>query len=138
MSVSFIDSNVLIYLFDKSNPEKRQIADKICMDAVANRSGVISFQVVQEVLCVISSKLNPPAPPAETHDFLSKTLMPLWRIMPSLELYQRTVDLQTRYRYGFYDSLILSAALEAGCETLFSEDMQPGQQIEKLTIVNPF
>jgi predicted nucleic acid-binding protein len=54
------------------------------------------------------------------------------------QLYQRALDIQARYRYGFYDALIIAAALEAGCIRLYSEDLQHGQRIERLTIENPF
>ena len=53
-------------------------------------------------------------------------------------LYHRGLDLQIRYRFSFYDSLIVAAALEAGCKTLYSEDLQHAQEIEGLTIANPF
>jgi predicted nucleic acid-binding protein len=71
-------------------------------------------------------------------DFLRQVLVPLWRVSPSPALYDRALDLQSRYRYGFYDSLIIAAALDAGCTQLFSEDLQDGQRIEGLTIRNPF
>jgi len=48
------------------------------------------------------------------------------------------LDIKGRYRFSFYDSLIIAAALEANCQTLYSEDMQHGQIIETLTIQNPF
>jgi predicted nucleic acid-binding protein len=64
--------------------------------------------------------------------------VPLWRISPSQALYDRALDLQARYRYGFYDSLVIAAALDAGCTQLYSEDLQDGQRIEGLTITNPF
>ncbi|MBA3636750.1 MAG: PIN domain-containing protein, partial [Rubrobacteraceae bacterium] len=65
-------------------------------------------------------------------------LGPLWTVSPSLALYRRTLDLQARYRYSFYDSLIIAAALDAGCTRLYSEDLQDGQRIEGLTVENPF
>lgn len=58
--------------------------------------------------------------------------------MPTPTLYQRCLDLQARYNYGFYDSLILAAALHAGCSRLLSEDFHHGQRIEGLTLENPF
>jgi predicted nucleic acid-binding protein len=64
--------------------------------------------------------------------------MPLWRIMPTRALYERALDVQARYRYGLYDSLIIASALVAGCTRLYSEDLQHGQRIEGLTIENPF
>ena len=73
-----------------------------------------------------------------TRDFLRNVLAPLWRVQPSAALYTRTLDVQQRYRFSFYDSLIVAAALEAGCARLLSEDLQHGQLIEGLTIENPF
>ena len=57
---------------------------------------------------------------------------------PSQGLYHRALDIQARYRYGFYDALIIAAALDAGCTRLYSEDLQHGQRIDGLIIENPF
>ena len=57
---------------------------------------------------------------------------------PTPALYRRCLDVQERWKYGFYDSLIVAAALEAGCKRLLSEDLQHGQRIEGLRIENPF
>ena len=57
---------------------------------------------------------------------------------PTAALYQSAVSFQSRYGFSFYDSLIVAAALEAGCTRLYSEDLQHGQQIQRLTILNPF
>ena len=65
-------------------------------------------------------------------------LIPLWKINPTRELYLRSLNIKSRYLYSFYDSLIIAAALEADCKTLYSEDMQHGQRIEQLIIKNPF
>ena len=65
-------------------------------------------------------------------------LMPLWRVMPSQKLYSEAIALQRRLRLSFYDSLIVAAALEAGCKRLLTDDMQDGQRIEGLRIENPF
>ena len=67
-----------------------------------------------------------------------RSRMSVLQTRPSLSLYRRALDLQTRYRYGFYDSLVIAAALDAGCTRLYSEDLQDGQRIEGLTIKNPF
>ena len=53
-------------------------------------------------------------------------------------LLERGLRIRSRYRYSFYDSLIIAAALKAGCRDLYSEDLQDGQRIEQLTIKNPF
>ncbi len=53
-------------------------------------------------------------------------------------LYHRALDVQARWRFSFYDSLIVASALQAGCHTLLSEDLQHGQKMEGLTVVDPF
>jgi predicted nucleic acid-binding protein len=137
MSDDFIDSNVFVYLFDETNERKREIADGIVKSALQANSASISFQVVQEVLNVVTRRLPTPMTAEDAGRFLEQVLGPLWRGSPSLALYRRALDLQARYRYGFYDSLIIAAALDAGCTRLYSEDLQDGQRIEGLTIENP-
>ncbi|CAI8812458.1 protein of unknown function [Methylocaldum szegediense] len=74
----------------------------------------------------------------EAQRFPDLVLAPLWKIMPSPALYQRSLDLQARYGFSFYDALIVASALEFDCTRLYSEDLQHGQRIGGLTIENPF
>lgn len=138
MRDDFIDSNVFIYLFDETDDRKRRIAQSLIDTALLEGSAQISFQVVQETLNVITQKLSVPVKLEDAHLFLSQVLLPLWKINPNSMLYQRGLEIQSRYQLSFYDSLIISASLQGGCRTLFSEDLQHGQQIETLTIQNPF
>ena len=78
------------------------------------------------------------ATPAHARQLLEDVLLPLWRIDASPDLYRRGLHVQARYNLAFYDSLIVAGALEADCRTLYSEDLQHGQQIDGLTIVDPF
>lgn len=137
MSGNFIDSSVLIYLFSKQEPEKRAIA----MDLVENQlrgEGVISQQVVQETLNVLRHKLRDSVTLTDCRAFLSSVLVPLWKVMPTQDLFQRALEIQERYQYHFYDALIVAAALASGCSRLYSEDLQNGQRIGALTIIDPF
>ena len=139
MSVAdFFDTNVLVYLFDDAEPAKQSVARRLVSQALAADSGCISYQVVQETLNVVTCKFKRPATPDEAQQILRRSLVPLWRVMPSPALYARALDLRQRYQYSFYDSLIVAAALESGCTRLYSEDLQHGQQIEGLIIENPF
>lgn len=133
---SFLDTNVFIYMFDSTTPEKRNSADRLVRQCIEDGSGCISYQVVQETLNVFTRKLG--GSPKQARRLLDDLLMPLWRVNPTGALYHRSLDLQARYRFSYYDSLIVAAALDAGCRTLFSEDLQHGQDIEELTIVDPF
>ena len=137
-AADFFDSNVFVYLVDDASAAKQAIARRLVNQAHLHRSAVISFQVVQETLHVLSRKFRVVAKPVDMRDFLRNVLAPLWSVQPSAPLYTRTLDVQERYRFSFYDSMIVAAALEAGCARLLTEDLQHGQQIEGLTIENPF
>ena len=137
MSVeNFLDTNVFVYLFDETDDYKRGRAERVVQEAVEKETGCISYQVVQETINVITRKLD--ATPEEARQLLDHILFPLWRVNPTRAFYHRGQDLQIRYRFSFYDSLIVAAALEAGCKTLYTEDLQHGQVIEGLTVANPF
>ena len=138
MSGDFLDSNVLVYLVDPASPEKRTVARSLVGDLLERADGHISFQVVQETLNVITRKFQRTVTSEDARLFLQNVLVPLWRVMPSTGLYEHALSLQGRYSFGFYDSLIIAAALAAGCTRLYSEDLQHGQRIERLTIENPF
>jgi predicted nucleic acid-binding protein len=139
MSVEdFLDSNLFIYALDRADHRKQQIARDVIDRAIAEGSACLSFQVVQETLNVIIRKAEIPLAPDQVRAFLRSTLVPLWRVVPTAALYERALDIQARYQYAFYDSLIIAAALTAGCKRILSEDLQHGQRIEGLTIENPF
>jgi len=133
---SFIDSNVFIYLWDKTDPDKQQQANTLVENAIEQGNGCISHQVVQETLNIVTRKLG--FNQEDTNRLLNRVLLPLWKVMPTSALYQRGIDIHFRYRFSFYDSLIIAAALEYGCTTLYSEDLQHAQQIKRLTVKNPF
>ena len=138
MSASFLDSNVLVYLFDECDHRKHGIAEKLVDKALRTGNAVISFQVVQESLNVATKKMAVPLTSEEAGRFLEAVLLPLWKVNPSRALYRKSLEVQFRYQFGFYDSLIVGAALEVGCGTLYTEDLQHGQRVEKLKIINPF
>jgi predicted nucleic acid-binding protein len=117
MSGDFIDSNVFLYLFDETDERKREIADGIVESALQAHSASISFQVVQEVLNVVTRNLAAPMTAEDAGRFLERVLGPLWRVSPSMALYRRALDVQARYRYGFYDSLSTRAAADSTLRT---------------------
>lgn len=138
MSADFLDTNVFIYTFDSVDPVKRTTARRLVAEAIEQRSGIISSQVVQETLNVLTGKARVRLPPQEASRFLREMLLPLWRGAPTPALYESALSLRDRFGYSFYDSLIVAAALEAGCTRLLTEDLQHGQRVEGLTIENPF
>jgi predicted nucleic acid-binding protein len=133
--LAFVDSNVIVYMLDSDDLRKRNIASSLVQRAVRERDACISYQVVQEVL---NRAIRGGASIDRARTLLTRVLMPLWRVMPSEGLHERGLGIHERYGYSFYDSLIIGAALEAGCTRLYSEDMQHGQLIESITIQDPF
>ena len=75
---------------------------------------------------------------ALAEEFFRETRLPSWKSRPTPERYSRALELQERYRFSFWDALIVAAALEAGCTRLLTEDLQHGQVIEGLRVENPF
>ena len=134
----FLDTNVLVYLVDRRNPAKQAIARQLVSTALAERSGLVSFQVVQETLQALTRKARQVLPAADAGELLHAVLLPLWQVHPTLALYERALQLQAKHGFSFYDSLIVAAALEAGCRRLLTEDLQHGQKVGTLRIENPF
>ena len=132
----FLDTNVFIYLFDETDDHKRTSAENLVRQALEDRNGCISYQVVQETVNVLTGRLN--AAPHHVRRIFEQVLLPLWQVNPSGELYHRGLNLYARFGYSFYDSLIIAAAIESGCKILYTEDLQRDQQFEDLTIRNPF
>ncbi len=87
---------------------------------------------------MLTSKRQPAATLEQARRFLDSVLLPLWRVMPNAVLYRRALDVKLRFAFSFYGAQIVAAALEAGCARLLTEDLQGGQRIEGLVVVNPF
>ncbi len=132
----FLDSNVLVYSVDLRFPAKRAQAKELIDRSITDNSGCISYQVIQETLNVLSGKLGVPG--EQIRELLDDALLPLWTVNPTASLYRSALSLRGRRGFSFYDSLIAAAALEEGCQRLYSEDLQHGQQIQGLTILNLF
>jgi predicted nucleic acid-binding protein len=134
----FLDSNVLIYQLDPTDLRKQTIAERVVSTALAHDNACISWQVVQECLNTSLRKARVRLDSASALIWLDTVLTPLYTVEPSAALYRRAIALQTRWQFSFYDALIVAAALQAGCKRLLTEDLQNGQHIEGLQVVDPF
>ncbi len=134
----FLDTNLFVYQIEALDEKKAPVADRIIGEGVSSGNTCISFQVVQECLNTFTRKAEIRLGPVQMNDYLEAVLAPLMQVGASIGLYRKAVEVQARYGYSFYDALIIAAALEAGCARLLTEDMQHGQRIEGLVIVNPF
>jgi predicted nucleic acid-binding protein len=131
MPGSFFDTNVLVYLAS-GDPVKADRAETAIADG-----GAINVQVLNELANVARRKMRMSW--TDTHSFLSM-LRGLLTIHPiTLETHETGLVLAERYGLSIYDAMIAAAALHAGCDTLWSEDMQHGMVLDdRLRIVNPF
>jgi predicted nucleic acid-binding protein len=134
----FIDTNILVYSFDSEDQKKGKTSFQIIETALKTGKGNISFQVVQEFLNVACRKFSVPMSPEDAQIYLGMVLRPLCTVFSSISLYAKSLEISDRYRYSFYDSIIIASAQELSCKYLLTEDMNHGQEIEGLKIVNPF
>lgn len=134
----FLDTNILAYAFDRTAPRKLKIAEQLLADALETRRGIISTQVVQEFITLALRKFSTPMSVAECREYLHTVLLPLCHYFPSLSTYDRALLVVERTGYHLNDALIVTTAIESGCRTLYSEDLQHGRDIQGLSIVNPF
>jgi predicted nucleic acid-binding protein len=131
----FIDSNVLIYSDDPRDPAKQRIAVQLIGDHMRGRTGVVSLQVLQEYFTSATGKLKLAADLAKKRvEFFA-----LFQVVePTVSDVFAAIDLHRLHRFSYWDSLILHCAKQAGCRELLTEDLQHGQVIDGVRIVNPF
>ena len=131
MPASFFDTNVLVYLASDDAAKADQA------EATLARGGAISVQVLNEIANVARRKMQMSWD--DTHAFLNM-LRSLLTVHPlTVEIHETGLRLAERYGLSTYDAMIAASALDAGCDTLWSEDMQHGMALENgLRIVNPF
>ena len=134
----FVDTNIFVYSFDPREPAKCRKAQKIIEDALSSHKGIISYQVIQEFVNVAIRKFSKPLSTLDCKLYLDQVLFPLCEIYPSSELYKRALDVKEETGFSFYDSLIVSSAIEGGCGIIYSEDLQNNQSILGVTIRSPF
>ncbi len=134
----FLDTNVLVYLFDPDAPAKQAVARRLFEEAVDSRRGTISTQVVQEFIHLALRKFQRPMTIAECREYLQTILLPLCQHFPSISTYDRAMLVMQETGYTIYDALILTAAIESGCRVLYTEDLQHGRVVQSVRVVNPF
>jgi predicted nucleic acid-binding protein len=131
MPGSFFDTNVLIYVVSGDIAKAERSAGLLA------DGGTISVQVLNEITNVTRRKLRRPWP--EIHDFLTSVRAFLFVHPVTVATHEAGLGIAEKYGLSIYDSMIVAVALQADCDTLWSEDMQDGMVFEsRLRIVNPF
>jgi len=134
----FLDTNIFVYSFDQSAAAKARKATQLIREALTTQKGVISYQVVQEFFNVALRRFSQPMKTADAEQYLSTVFRPLLGVHSSQALYKEALHLHAQMGFSWYDSLIVSAAIQARCDLLYTEDLQHGQRFGGLQVRNPF
>ncbi len=133
---TFLDTNVLVYVFDDDSGLKQERARSIVADA-SSGAYVVSTQVLQEFFVVVTRKLER----RMTHDAAAQAVTALARLpVANLDAASvlAAVDRVGRHSMSLWDSLVIQAAVESGCTRVLTEDLHDGQSIDGVRIENPF
>lgn len=130
----FIDTNIIIYAHDKKEPQKRKVAFEL-LESLWN-SGikpVISVQVLQELFVNLNKKLKP----IEVDEIIE--IYKYWEVVENtLPIFEKAVYIIRKYKFSFWDSLILSSCIYSKSKIIYTEDLNHGEIIEGVEIRNPF
>ena len=133
----FVDTNVLVYLFVADEPAKQQRAREVVAELMGAGSFVLSSQVLSELYVTLTRKLAYPLEPAAALRALA-ALAAYPVVAVDAALVQRAAARTAGEPISYWDALILEAAVEAGANTVYSEDMQPGRAYSGVTVHDPF
>ena len=133
----FVDTNVLVYARDLAVPHKQERAHEWMSALWASRLGRTSVQVLNEYYVTVTRKLSPALPAEDAREDVRD--LRAWIPVPvSAGLMESAFEAEDRLSLSYWDSLIVAAAQAAGCEYLLTEDLQDGQRLHGVTVVDPF
>ena len=135
-SLQFVDTNILIYAHDLSAGPKHTAARDLIRALWQMGTGCLSVQILQEFYVNVTQKVAQPLTPDAAAQIIAD--LSVWQIhRPGVEDVLDAIRLQKRYRVSFWDAMVISSALQLGCQTLWSEDLNAGQMYDTVTVQNP-
>ena len=133
----FLDSNVLVYAYDKHEPEKQTQAQELLKNAIKEESAILSAQVLGEFFVVVTRRIKEPLPINDAEKVIDiLTVLPVAEI--DLPLVKLAIKTQKDYGISYWDSLIVATAEREGCKKILSEDLNDGQRYNGVLVENPF
>ena len=133
----FVDTNVLVYSRDTSEPQKQAQAMAWMTHLWKTQSGRLSYQVLQEFYVTVTEKLRPGLNSEEARRDV-RSLLSWQPVAMDARVLEGAWLVQDQHKFSWWDALILSAAQVGECRYLLSEDLQENQELGSLRIVNPF
>lgn len=131
---TFLDTNVVVYAFDRADPRKQRTAIEILE---GSHRLVLSTQVLLEAWWVLTRRLADPLDEYEATEVINR-LSELPVVSTDPQLVKQAIDAGCRFKIAIWDALIIEAARAAGCKSILSEDLQEGQDFNGVTVENPF
>ena len=132
----FIDTNVLVYAYDIDAGDKQATAGSILRELWDQGSGSLSMQVLQEFYATVTRKLATPLPKDKARLIVDH--FAYWCVPTSPEEIKQAFRIEDEAKIGFWDALIVAAAIKSGAKRILSEDLSHGQTIAGIRIENPF
>jgi len=134
---SFVDSNVVVYLFDQDSPKKKAAAQRILQTEASVGNILLSTQALQEFYVTVTRKLAKPLKPETALEAVTRfSAFPL--VIVDMPLILSAIRRSQKDSISFWDSLVIDAALKGGAQRLWSEDLQHGRMVNGMRIENPF
>lgn len=134
---SFVDTNILVYAEDVDAKAKNDIARELILQLWDDGDGVLSIQVLQEFYVTVTRKVKKPLSNAKAFAIVEEYLA--WKIVDNTaRLLTSAIELHQKAKISFWDAMVVVAAVESGCDRLYTEDLNHGQRFDSVLIVNPF
>jgi predicted nucleic acid-binding protein len=134
---NFLDTNILVYAYDRSAGQKHDLATQLMESCLENENGCSSIQVLQEFFVTVTQKIAMPLDHQTARQIV--TDLTRWRLhTPKANDLLQAIDLQQSYQLAFWDALLVQSAACLGCKQLFSEDLNHRQVYGGVQVINPF
>ena len=133
----FLDTNVLVYAYDRSAGMKQSIAAQFVSDCWENENGCLSIQVLQEFFVNVTRKISLPLEVQTARQLVLTSPNGVCTSLKASDLLQ-AIDLQQAFQLSFWDAMVLQSAARLECKQLLSEDVSHGQSYGDVQVINPF
>jgi len=136
-SLVFVDTNVLVYAYDRAAGQKRERAHSLLDQLWTANSGCVSVQVLQEFYVTVTQKVQKPLSSHAAADIIRD--LTFWRLhAPVADDILGAIDLHRRHKISFWDAMIIWSASQLGCATIWSEDLATNRTYDGVLVQNPF
>ena len=133
----FLDTNIIVYAYDKHEPQKMEIARQILRQGMLEQNVILSPQVLGEFFVVVTKRIKEPLASAAALEII-ETLDILSSIDIDHLLVVQAITYHLQYRISYWDALIVAAAKRSRCNTLLTEDLKDGEIYKGVKVHNPF